>query len=132
MKTSIALLVTMFTIASYSQTPITDANFDDAIADCLSSAPEDGLCTESDYGIMPEWNVSSVTKMNLAFFNLPTFNADISKWDVGNVTDMTGMFYGGLAFNQDLSNWDVKKVNFYSNFDKEASSWREDYKPNFN
>ena len=75
MKTSVVLLVTMFTIASYSQKPITDDNFEDAITDCLSSAPEDGLCTESDYGIMPEWDVSSVTKMNLAFFNLP---ADLS------------------------------------------------------
>ncbi len=130
MKTSVVLIVTMFTVASYSQISITDDNFDDAITDCLSSAPEDGLCTESDYGIMPEWDVSSVTKMNLAFFNLPTFNADISKWDVGNVTDMTGMFYGGLAFNQDLSNWDVSKVTemtgmfeITSNFNADLSNW---------
>ena len=79
---------------------------------------------------MPEWDVSSVTKMNLAFFNLPTFNADISNWDVGNVTDMTGMFYGGLAFNQDLSNWDVSKVTemtgmfeITSNFNADLSNW---------
>ena len=130
MKTSVVLLVTMFTVASYSQISITDDNFDDAITDCLSSAPEDGLCTESDYGIMPEWDVSSVTKMNLAFFNLPTFNADISNWDVGNVTDMTGMFYGGLAFNQDLSNWEVSKVTemtgmfeITSNFNADLSNW---------
>ena len=130
MKTSIALLVTMFTIASYSQTLITDANFDDAIANCLSLAPEDGRCTDSEYGIMPEWDVSNVTKMNLAFFNLPTFNADISKWDVGKVTDMTGMFYGGLAFNQDLSNWDVSRVTemtgmfeITSNFNADISNW---------
>jgi len=45
---------------------------------------------------------------------------------------MYSMFSFTELFNQDLSNWDVKKVNFYSNFDKEASSWREDYKPNFN
>lgn len=129
MKTTILVLITMFSIASYSQTQITDTNFDTAIADCLATHPEDGLCA-SQYGSMPDWDVSNVTKMNLAFYDKPDFNADISKWDVSKVTDMTGMFYGGLVFNQDLSSWDVSKVTAMTGmfevttkFDQDLSSW---------
>jgi len=120
----------MLSIASYSQTPITNANFDTVIADCLASHPEDGLCTNSVYGSMPDWDVSNVSKMNLAFYNKPDFNVDISGWEVSNVTDMTGMFYGGLVFNQDLSDWDVSKVTemtgmfeITSKFNQDISSW---------
>jgi len=130
MKTTILVLITMLSIASYSQTQITDANFDTAIADCLATHPEDGLCTASEYGSMPDWNVSNVTKMNLAFFDKPDFNADISGWVVSNVTDMTGMLYGGLVFNQDLSSWNVSKVTamtgmfeITTQFNQDLSSW---------
>ena len=130
MKTTILVLITMLSIASYSQTSITNANFDTAIADCLATHPKDGLCTASEYRSMPDWDVSGVTKMNLAFYDKPDFNADISRWDVSKVTDMTGMFYGGLVFNQDLSKWDVSEViamtgmfEITSNFDQDLSSW---------
>ena len=44
-----------------------------------------------------------ITKMNNLFFNLTTFNRDISGWDVSNVTDMSYMFMIAKKFNQDLS-----------------------------
>ena len=63
----ITLLFTMIlSTVSYSQTPITDANFQDAINTCLTANPEDGLCTNSKYGAMPTWDVSQVTDMSNA------------------------------------------------------------------
>jgi len=34
---------------SYSQTPITQDNFQTAINTCLTTNPEDGMCSESEY-----------------------------------------------------------------------------------
>ena len=45
----------------FTQTPITDANFQIAINTCLSTNPVDGLCYDSEYGAMPDWDVSQVT-----------------------------------------------------------------------
>ena len=59
---------------SCPKTPITDANFQDAINTCLSTNPEDGLCTNSEYGAMPDWDVSNVTNMNEAFKDRSDFN----------------------------------------------------------
>ena len=87
---------------SYSQTAITDANFQTAINTCLSSNPEDGLCTNSEYGSMPDWDVSNVTDMNNAFNGNYTFNADISDWDTSNVTNMSFMFQQAPDFNQPI------------------------------
>ena len=44
---------------SYSQTPLPSQllEFRAAIDDCLSTNPEDGLCTNSEYGAMPDWDV---------------------------------------------------------------------------
>ncbi|MGB2128392.1 MAG: BspA family leucine-rich repeat surface protein [Flavicella sp.] len=130
MKYTLFFLSTILTLVSNAQTAITDANFDDAIADCLATHPKDGLCTTSDYGSMPEWDVRNVTKMNLAFFDKPEFNADISGWVVSNVTDMTGMFYGALVFNQNISTWDVSKVTamtgmfeITTQFNQDLSAW---------
>ena len=41
-------LAVIFSTASYSQ--LTDANFQTAINECLTTNPEDGLCTNSEYG----------------------------------------------------------------------------------
>ena len=35
-------------------TPITDANLQTAINTCLATNPEDGLCSDSEYGAMPD------------------------------------------------------------------------------
>jgi len=95
-------------------TPITDANFNLAIETCLSTNPVDGMCSESEYGAMPDWDVSQITDMNQAFYNKADFNADISNWDVSNVTTMSSMFnYNSItpsSFNQPIGDWDVSNV----------------------
>ena len=51
---------------SYSQTPITNINFQDAINTCLDTNPRDGLCSTSEFGKMPDWDVSNVIDMSMA------------------------------------------------------------------
>ena len=95
----------------YSQTPITDANFETAINTCLTTNPIDGLCSDSEYGAMPYWDVSQVTIMIGAFTNRGNFNADISSWDVRSVTNMLYMFREAIAFNQNISSWCVSNIS---------------------
>ena len=85
-------------------------NFQTIINTCLSTNPEDGLCSGSDYGVMSDWDVSRVTDMSNTFKDKTTFNGDISSWDVSNVTDMSNMFNGAKAFNQNINSWDVSSV----------------------
>jgi len=94
---------------SNAKTPITDANFKTAINTCLSTNPVDGMCSDSEYGAMPNWDVSNVTDMSEAFLNRTDFNADISSWDVSNVTTMYNMF-AETSFNQNIGNWNVGNV----------------------
>ena len=82
------------------KTSITDANFSQAIETCLSTNPVDGMCSDSKYGAMPDWNVSQVKDMALAFLNKIKFNANISAWDTGNVTNMSNILSGVDDQNQ--------------------------------
>jgi surface protein len=114
----------------YSQTQITNANFQEAINECLTTNPIDGLCSDSEYGTMPTWDVSGVTNMGYAFKDKTTFNGDISGWNTANVRFMYMMFYGASAFNQDIGSWDVYNVTdmdsmFYgaSAFNQDIGSW---------
>ena len=105
------LLSALFIFAcSYGQTPITDANFAQAIETCLSTHPITGMCSDSEYGAMPDWDVSNVTNMVSAFYNRLEFNADISSWNVSNVLNMDYMF-SYSNFNQPIGNWDVSNVS---------------------
>jgi len=71
------LLYLFFLISffGYSQTQITDANFDTAINTCLTTNPVDGMCTDSEYGAMPDWDVSNVTDMSEAFGECTRFQS---------------------------------------------------------
>ena len=71
-------------------------------------------------------NTSQITDMSSLFYNLTSFNQDISNWDVGNVTDMSGMFQNASSFNQDISNWDVGNVTFISGMFYGATSFNQD------
>ena len=102
-----AILIFAF---GFGQTPITDANFNQAIETCLSTNPIDGMCSDSEYGAMPDWDVSQVTNMSYAFNERFEFSGDISDWDVSSVTAMNYMFLDTSSFNQDISNWDVSNV----------------------
>ena len=57
-----------------------------------------------------KWDVSSVTNMDLLFYNKASFNGELSNWDVSSVTDMTYIFQQTTAFNRDISKWDVSHV----------------------
>jgi surface protein len=90
-------------------TPITDANIQEAINTCLTTNPVDGMCSDSEFGAMPTWDVSNVSDMNGTFRDRSDFNADIGSWDVSNVTNMNNMFYAS-GFNQYIGDWDVSNV----------------------
>ena len=67
MKNLLTALFFVITFSTYSQTPITDYNFSEAIKTCLTMSPGDGMCSSSEYGAMPDWDVSNVTNMKDAF-----------------------------------------------------------------
>jgi surface protein len=67
MKNLLTALFFVITFSTYSQTPITDYNFSEAIKTCLTMSPGDGMCSSSEYGAMPDWDVSNITNMKDAF-----------------------------------------------------------------
>ena len=95
-------------------TLITDANFRAAIATCLEADSAYGMCSASEYGAMPGWNVALVTDMSEAFsgsrFINVDFNADISGWDTSSATTMRKMFLHSNKFNRQLANWNTSRV----------------------
>jgi surface protein len=93
-----------------SFTALTDDTFFAAITSCLDTNPVDGLCTDGEFGPMPDWDVSQVTDMSSAFLGRTTFNADISQWSTSSATTTFIMFKNAAAFNQDISGWDVSSV----------------------
>lgn len=125
MKKLIPLFALLIFALGFGQTPITDANFKAAITNCLATNPIDGMCSESEYGAMPDWDVSQVTDMRDAFRFKSSFNADISAWDVSNVTDFGGMFFYATSFNQDISTWDVSNGPSMANIFFHASSFNQ-------
>jgi len=113
----IIFFIYLLSIVGYSQTPITDVNFKEVINDCLVTNPIDGMCSEGEYGVMPDWDVSNVTDMSNAFRLKSNFNADISAWVTSNVIYMRHMFNHADNFNQNIGAWDVRKVtNMYKMF----------------
>ena len=124
----ITFLIYLISLLGYSQTPpppelITDANFQVAISSCLLTNPVDGMCTSSQYGAMPDWDVSFVSDMSSAFLNKGSFNADISSWDVSGVTNMSQMFENATSFNQHIGDWDVSSVTNMGDMFQSATSF---------
>jgi surface protein len=100
-------------------TPITDANFKAAIKTCLVNPYRvTGLCEDSEYGSINNWDTSKVTNMANGFNGQPQFNGDISRWDTSKVTNMNRFLMQMVNFNADISGWDTSQVtdmsfNFY-------------------
>ena len=127
----ITFLFFFISVFGHSQTQITDANFQEAINECLTTNPVDGMCSDSEYGAMPDWDVSQVTSMSAAFYDKAEFNGDISSWDVSNVTDMSSMFSADnyvfeTAFNQDIGGWNVSNVTNMMFMFGRSSSFNQD------
>ena len=125
-------------------TPITNENFATAVEICLSTNAVDGLCSSSEYGSMPNWDTSHVTRMvggtnsgtygseeeYIGFGNKTEFNGDISSWNTSQVTTMKEMFADAESFNQPIGDWDTGRVKdmdavFYNckTFNQDISSW---------
>jgi hypothetical protein len=47
MKNLLFTLTLLISFTGFSQTPITDANFNQAIETCISTNPVDGMCSDS-------------------------------------------------------------------------------------
>ena len=54
------------------------------------------------HGPISKWDVSQVTDMRTMFYEIDTFNYELSLWDVSRVTNMREMFAGAHSFNQAL------------------------------
>jgi surface protein len=125
-----------------AQTSINNTNFQQAINTCLATNPVDGMCSDSEYGAIPDWNVSTVTTMFEAFKDKSDFNGDISDWDTSKVENMVSMFFGASVFNRDINTkevtvngvtytaWDVSNVTdmslifgYASAFNQDISNW---------
>ena len=134
------LLVLVFTVIgtlkkALAVTQITDSNFHSAIATCLGTNPVDGLCSSSEYGSMPDWDVSLVTDMRgwngapQGFHSKNTFNGDIGNWNTAQVTNMESMFASASAFNQDIGSWNTAQVTSmstmfaWSSFNQDIGRW---------
>ena len=111
-KKILLILAILFSTLSYSQ--LTDANFQEAINDCLSTNPVDWLCLNSEYGAMPDWDVSSVTNMSSMFFYATSFNQSLNNWDISSVINMQEMFsYSSLStdnYDGVLNSWSQQDV----------------------
>ena len=113
-----------------------------AVCDCLTEEPIRGICTEyareSEYGILPYWDVSRLKDFKGTFSalrilgisdgesfggescpscsgvteqSLSRFNADFSYWNMEKAEDIRGMFRGLPKFEgKGLKFWDVSSV----------------------
>ena len=104
--------------------------FTTAVNECLEVDPVHGICPDSAFGVMSDWDVSLVSNFAEAFKSRSTFNANITGWDTRSVVDFTGTFESCQAFNQDLSRWSTSTATsmsrmFYSatEFDSDLSGW---------
>jgi surface protein len=82
--------------------------------------------TGNPYGVMGDWDVSSVIDLDNVFYYAGHFNADISKWDVSKVRRMRQTFYMASMFNSDLSEWDVSNVYTLFETFRAASAFNSD------
>jgi hypothetical protein len=54
MKQLLLFLILFTSLLIKAQTPIDDTNFQQAINTCLSTNPVNGMCSDSEYGAMPD------------------------------------------------------------------------------
>jgi len=107
----------------------TKGELKDAVCACLTEEPIRGICTEyareSEYGILPYWDVSRLTNFQGSFRadrilascsgvteqSLSRFNADFSYWNMEKAEDVSRMFRSLPKFEgKGLKFWDVSSV----------------------
>ena len=125
MKKLILLSALLIFACSFGQTPITNSNLAQAIETCLSTHPVTGMCSDSEYGAMPDWDVSQVTSLYSAFYGLTEFNADISNWDVSNVTTFERVFAYASSFNQPIGDWNISNATNFRYMFISATSFNQ-------
>ena len=99
-----------------------------AVCACLAEEPIRGICTEyareSEYGILPYWDVSRLTNFIDIFDlnhltgcsgvteqSLSRFNPDFSYWNMEKAEDVSGMFRSLPKFEgKGLKFWDVSSA----------------------
>ena len=72
------------------------------------------------------WCTSNITDMSNLFYDLFTFNDDISGWNTTNVTNMDGMFHFASSFNRYIGEWDVSAVESMDKMFMGATSYNQD------
>jgi surface protein len=92
---------------------ITSSSFYTIFRDC------DALTTPD----FSNWDTSSVTNMQEAFFGCALFNGKLDNWVHSGVTSLNKMFNGAISFNQDLDSWDVSAVTDWYEFMRNAQSF---------
>ena len=77
----------------------------DTLSTVVNSWITNPIPVENIYGLIKNWNVENVSRMNSMFEWETSFNGNISNWDVGNVTDgnLNEMFKN-VTFFTDMSN----------------------------
>jgi hypothetical protein len=91
----------------YPFEPITDNNIEAAAKLWV----EDKEKAMKVYHSIIYWDTRKVTNMDRVFFDLPTFNDNISLWITSRVTSMESMFEGANGFNVNISGWNISGVN---------------------
>ena len=57
-----------------------------------------------------DWDTTNVTTLQECFYNVQSFNANLSLWNVSNVTNLYRTFNNTSSFSGDVSTWDTTKV----------------------
>jgi len=102
---------------SYTPSGLVAPSFVNSAAEIRSLAIKDKNISNLD--------VSNVTNMEYAFYELKTFNQPIGNWDVSNVQYMDYMFYEASSFNQPIGDWDLSSVVYTKYMFYNASSFNQ-------
>ena len=122
----------LFNSYSSMQKLISVSSFGEIGLQSLSGAFNNAINLTSIPATLP--NTITITNLSYLFYNLSTFNLDITGWDTTFVEDMSYMFYNAKEFNQNIGSWNVSNVinmaymfNYdgsgTSSFNQDISNW---------
>ena len=92
---------------------ITDSQFPSYVSHWKKGATHDtppSGWSEAAHRDLNDWDVSSVTNMDGAFYLYWNTDLNVSNWNVSNVTTMESMFSKAVAFNKPLRLWNTSNV----------------------